>query len=409
MTGPKYVEPSGDQKAGYLHYRRPASPWEQFQKEEGLPVFKGIGMRDSRDLPRVDWDRLGGKGSYIQLHGTNNYSGMFIVEVPARGALKPQKHFWEERYIVLDGRGTTEVWKDGSTAKTSFEWQQWSVFSVPINCNFRIVNASSTPALLLAANTAPIMINTFQSKSFIFNNSYNFEDRFGGNLEDYWKPGDEFEAHPIQGRAQLSTNLFPDAATCYLPLDNNRGPGYRWIFPQMVGNTLLGGFIAEYPSGRYAKAHHHGSGAVLVCMRGAGYSYTWPADKGGTTPWKDGKADLVMQQDYIPGGMISAAPTPVPGETWFHQHFAISQSPFRVFNYARLTTFAGANAGTSEGELVAGVGAEIGDGGHALPYHQEDPYVRKYYESRLAEEGTNFTMPEEVYTEAGSHINIAYE
>src|SRR3712207_8871060 len=44
-----------------LHYRRPASPWEVFLKEEGLPVFKGIGMRDSRDLPRVDWPRLGGK------------------------------------------------------------------------------------------------------------------------------------------------------------------------------------------------------------------------------------------------------------------------------------------------------------------------------------------------------------
>ena len=48
----KYVEPTGDQKAGYLHYRRPASPWELFLKEEGLPVFRGIGMKDSRDLPR---------------------------------------------------------------------------------------------------------------------------------------------------------------------------------------------------------------------------------------------------------------------------------------------------------------------------------------------------------------------
>jgi mannose-6-phosphate isomerase-like protein (cupin superfamily) len=408
MTAPKYVEPTGDQKAGYLHYRRPASPWETFQKEEGLPVWRGIGMRDSRELPRVDWPRLGGKGSYIQPHGTNNVTGMYIIEVPARGALKPQKHFYEERYIVLDGRGSVEVWKNGSTTKTSFEWQQWSVFSVPLNANFQIINAASSPALLLAANTAPGVINMFQSKSFIFDNPYDFEDRFGGNLEDYWKPADELEAHPIQGRAQLSTNLFPDAATCYLPLDNNRGPGYRWIYPQMVGNTLLGGFIAEYPSGRYAKAHHHGSGAVLVCMRGAGYSFTWPKDKAGATPWTDGKGDLVMRQDYIPGGMISAAPTPVPGETWFHQHFAISKSPFRVFNFARLTPFAGANAGASEGEMVAGVGAEIGDGGSALPYHMEDPFVRKYYLQRLADEGTDFAMPEEVYTPAGASINFDY-
>ena len=31
------------------------------------------------------------------------------------------------------------------------------------------------------------------------------------------------------------------------------------------------------------------SAAVLICLKGKGYTYTWPADLG-TTPWKDGKA-----------------------------------------------------------------------------------------------------------------------
>jgi mannose-6-phosphate isomerase-like protein (cupin superfamily) len=408
MTAPKYVEPTGDQKAGYLHYRRPASPWELFQKEEGIPVWKGIGMKNSRELPRAPFNRIGGLGTYIQLHGTNNHTGMFVWEIPGRDSSKDIKHFWEERFIVLEGRGTTEVWKNDASAKTSFEWQPWSVFSIPMNANFKVINASSSPAILLAVNTAPPMINMFQSKAFIFNNPYNFEDRFGGNLEDYWKPGEDLEVHPVQGRAMLRSNLFPDAQNCYLPLDNNRGPGYRWISPNMVGNTNLSGFIAEYPSGRYAKAHHHGSGAVLVCMRGFGYSFTWPADKGGLTPWKDGKGDLVMRQDYEEGGMISAAPTPVAGETWFHEHFAVSKVPFRIFNYTGSGGFLGGGAGTSEGEMVAGVGAEIGDGGHAIPYHMEDPFVRKYFQERLAESGATFTMPEEVYTPGGMTININY-
>jgi hypothetical protein len=58
--------------------------------------------------------------------------------------------------------------------------------------------------------------------------------------------------------------------------------------------------------------------------------------------------------------------------------------------------------------MVAGVGAEIGDGGHAIPYHMEDPYVRKYFQERLKESGAEFTMPPEVYTPAGINIKIDY-
>jgi hypothetical protein len=121
------------------------------------------------------------------------------------------------------------------------------------------------------------------------------------------------------------------------------------------------------------------------------------------TPWKDGMGDLVLWQDYGEGGMISAAPTGNPNETWFHQHFAISKGPFRVFNF---TGGGGGGGGGQEGDLVAGIGAEIGDGGRAIPYHMEDPFLRKTYEERLAALGASSTMPPEVYTEAGSNIKV---
>ncbi|HWC29109.1 MAG TPA: cupin, partial [Dehalococcoidia bacterium] len=158
MTAPKYIEPTGDQRAGfkkggggdgYVYAKRLPTAWETYQQEEGIPVFKDIGCKDSRELPRAPWERVGGNATFIQLLGTNNATGMFVVEVPARGALKPQKHMYEERYIVLEGRGSVEVAKNKSSVKTSFEYQQWSVFSVPLNANFRIINTSSSPALLL--------------------------------------------------------------------------------------------------------------------------------------------------------------------------------------------------------------------------------------------------------------------
>ena len=120
----RYQEPTGDGRAGWRrdngvpYFERIPTMWERFLEEEGIPVYKGVGVRDSRDLPRSDWARVGGKASYVQLIGTNNDTGMFVVEVPPRGALKPQKHMYEERYVVVEGRGSTEVWKDGGSAKT---------------------------------------------------------------------------------------------------------------------------------------------------------------------------------------------------------------------------------------------------------------------------------------------------
>ena len=339
MTEPRYVEPTGNQRAGWhkegeggstSYTVRLATAWEKFQRSEGIPVFKGVGVRDSRELPRAEWKRVGGKGTYIQVTGTNNATGMFVVEVPPRGALHPQRQMYEERYIVLEGRGSTEVWRNGDTAMTAFEWQPWSLFAIPLNANFRIINASSAPALLLAVNSAPRTINAFQNMNFVFNCEFNFDDRLGGNLEDFWNPNDEIEPQPVRGRAMVTSNLLPDIQNAYLPLDNNRGPGFRWVAPNQVGNTMIQGWLAEYPSGRYAKAHAHASGAVLVCCKGEGFSWTWPSSEGGLTPWKDGKGDLVKIQEYVPGGLISAAPGPA---NWFHQHFAVGKDPFRVFNY----------------------------------------------------------------------------
>jgi hypothetical protein len=63
MTNSRYIEPTGDKKAGWRRddglpfYKRYPTAWEQFLDEEGIPVFKGIGVRDARDLARSEWPR----------------------------------------------------------------------------------------------------------------------------------------------------------------------------------------------------------------------------------------------------------------------------------------------------------------------------------------------------------------
>ena len=150
--GVHWHEPSGINKAGYGEFRKQPTPYDAFMESEEVPVFRGIGISKVQDLPLVPWKRMGGKGHYIQLYGTETKWGCYVVEVPAAGALHPEKHMYEEIFLVVEGRGSTEVWLEGDTQKHVFEWQKGSMFSIPMNAWHQIVNATSSGALLLAGN-----------------------------------------------------------------------------------------------------------------------------------------------------------------------------------------------------------------------------------------------------------------
>src|SRR6202049_4327417 len=145
-------------------------------ESEGIPVFRDIGVGKVQNLPLAPWKRLGGRGTYIQLHGTEGKWGCYVVEVPGAGALNAEKHLYEEIFYVVEGRGSTEVWLDSDSRRHTFEWQAGSLFSIPFNAWYQVVNASSGPALLLGGNTAPNMINLVNDVDAIYNCPYLFRD-----------------------------------------------------------------------------------------------------------------------------------------------------------------------------------------------------------------------------------------
>ncbi len=144
-------EPKRGERAGFGKFGQPLSDYDKFMESEGIPIFRGIGVRTVRDLELADWPRMGGRGSYIQLQGTEGKWGQYVVEVPGAGALNVEKHLYEEIYLVAEGRGTTEVWMEEGGKKHVFEWQKGSLFSIPVNAYHRIVNATAEPALLIGA------------------------------------------------------------------------------------------------------------------------------------------------------------------------------------------------------------------------------------------------------------------
>lgn len=388
-----YTPPSGDDRAGNLKYERPLTGYEVFMDEEGIPVHRGVGVYDVRQLTLAPWKRTGGHGAFIHLDGMGTIWGMYLIEVPAGGALAPERHIYEEIMYVVEGRGSTEVWRHGSAKRSAFEWQAGTLFGIPVNADHRLVNASSTPALLLGYTTAPPLMELFSSESFIFDNSHDFSDRFDESA-DYFKPRDDFEPHPITGRAVRRSNVIPDIRNCELPLDNQRSPGYRWFNAKMAGHVTFGRadkpFVAQHETGRYSKAHYapHQIGSVLICLRGKGYTLTWPRELG-TRPWEAGKGDQVVRQDYIPGGMVSASPG---GIGWFHMHFGVAREHLRLIAVSATHD----SEGDPGHQKVAG-NADIEEGGRSISYRSEDPFIRKQFMEELKREGAEFTMPESVY------------
>src|SRR5205085_3945885 len=89
-------EPSGNKRAGFGEFKKQPTPYDAFMESEGVPVFRDIGISKVQDLPLAPWKRKGGRGHYIQLYGTETKWGCYVVEVPPRGALNPEKHMYEE-------------------------------------------------------------------------------------------------------------------------------------------------------------------------------------------------------------------------------------------------------------------------------------------------------------------------
>src|SRR2546423_185787 len=271
-------EPTGIDRAGVGKFGRPKTPYDLFMESDGIPIFRDVGLKTVLDLPMKPWKRLGGKGTYIQLYGTEG---------------------------------------------------KWGCYDI--------------------------------------------------------------EPDPVRGLAMRPTNFVPDVINCDLPLDNRRSVGWRRVEPFMTGNTFYL-WIGQHEVGRYSKAHAHTSAAVLICLKGNGYTYTWP-ERNGVTPWKDGKAQEVKRVDYSQFGMVSAAPG---GARWYHQHFNASKEGFRLTAW-----FGPHNPGREPGppgeKHTDYTAMDIPEGGTAIPYYMEDPYLREEFAEKLKAEGAVNRMEAEFY------------
>lgn len=362
-----FHEPREGERAGRTQYVVPETPFDEFVRNEGLPTYSGMGVYDVKQLDLGPWARNGGYGAFLRLDGIEDAQGLQVLEVPARATLEVERHIYEKIVFVVEGEGATEIWDRPGGRARLFEWGAGALFNIPLNAPHRFVNSSDRDARLLMSTTAPHVINLFGAGDFVFANDHEFADIYDGSAE-FFRYHDKLLAEPVAGRAMQVTNYIPDIVEAHLPRDSQRAPGSRRVEPHVAArNQYL--FVAHYETGRYAKAHAHPGAAVLVCIKGQGYTFAWPTECG-TQPWLSGYGERVQRQDYVAGGMVIAAPG---GGEWFHQHFGIGPEPLRqlVF-YGTKSPF---RFRGKAGEAVVSQNANLSEGGQSIDYPDEDPYV----------------------------------
>ena len=351
--------------------------YEQWMADQELPIVTGFAVEDARLVERVPWSLLGCDAAFIQLHGMEHFTGMYVAELAPGAETKPQKHLYEQVIYVLQGSGRAEIWAPDSDAAPhqEFGWQANSLFATPLNCSYKLRNTGSEPAIFLSISDAPMMLDLFHDRDFIFNNPYYFRSRF--------EPAPEWGARQDRvmsrrGTLLLRANVIPDVLTTLIDPDARRGQGSRITAYEMAGNTLAG-HLAEWPAGGYQKAHHHQGGAVLLIAQSEGYSLMWPS-QAGAQPYQNGNGHQVVRVDWRPGSVFS------PPSQWFHQHFntgaeSAKQVAVRFGSTDHPVGFRGFRQAANKN--IVPTRTSYKEGGTAIEYQDEDPQIRKDYEETI--------------------------
>lgn len=363
--------------------KRLETTYERWMRSQDVPVVQGHAVENLLDLPRSSWPRLGGKGTFVKLKGFEGMTGMYVAEIPPGGVLNPEKHLYEEFIYVLQGSGGTEVHAPGSQKKNVFEWQTGSLFSVPLNTEHRLSNGSGTaPAVFLGFTNAPLILDVFHNPDFVFGNDFRFDDRYDGRA-DYFAVSESRQEQDGREPVLWQTNFVPDVRGSALDSEESKGAGVQVTQCEMGGGILVS-HIAEWPSGRYHKAHYHGGGAALLTLRGAGYTLLWPQELG-IRPYEAGNGKMVVKADWKEGSVVA-----VP-HYWFHQHFNTAKHPARHLALRYGSDRYGVefkDVFSKEGNLVS-----TREGGTLIEYDDEDPEIKRMFASECARNGVKVDMP----------------
>src|SRR5437764_95782 len=122
------------------------NPWEEWLKQENLPLHKDYYVSDLRKAEVKQWKSLGPgeNGAYIDLIGGEGVNVGYLCELAPRAKTEPQRYLFEEVLYVLNGEGESLIWQPGSKNKQSVRWKAGSVLAPPLNVWRQHLNRGKT-------------------------------------------------------------------------------------------------------------------------------------------------------------------------------------------------------------------------------------------------------------------------
>ncbi len=186
-------------------------------------------------------------------------------------------------------------------------------------------------------------------------------------------------------RSLWETNFISDVRTATLDVRDVKGSGVQLTQFELSGNELIG-HLAEWPAGRYHKAHYHGPGALLLGLQSSGYVLLWDKELG-TRPYENGNGDEVIDIKWKEGSLYC------PPGGWFHQHFNTGAEPARHLAIRFGSRIHPVGFKIASYRREDGVYIDVKEGGTLISYEDEDPEIRRRYEEALKKTGVVSQMP----------------
>jgi quercetin dioxygenase-like cupin family protein len=335
------------------------NPYMEFIEQEGLPITEDYGI-DLFTVQTRFWPRVGVNVAACHLKARGDFTNMFLFDIAPGKATEPQKHVYEEVIYVLEGNGSTQV--ELANGKTlSFEWGERSMFAIPLNAKYRHFNGSGRDrALMVSTTNLPLVLNLFHNEKFVFDLDFDF-GREG--KDDHFNGGGDLVTVKA-GSHRWETNFVPDLDKIELKAWEERGAGSLNIM-FVLADSSMHAHLSEMPVGTYKKAHRHGPGFHVMCVRGIGFSLLW----------YEGEQEF-RRIDWKHGTVFP------PDDRQFHQHFNTSNRPARylatgvggvrypLLEWQRIA--GGEGTATSEQGAVA---KSVSDGGDQIEYQEQDPRI----------------------------------
>jgi mannose-6-phosphate isomerase-like protein (cupin superfamily) len=357
-------------------------PYLDWAKEQRIPIHEDFGI-DLLAIETAPWDWYGARGAFAHTHGRGDFMANYVVEIPPGGKSAPVRHLYENFVYVLSGRGSTTLWLPNGEKQT-FEWGPTSLFAIPLNARYQVFNGSGQETVRLSCtNDAPLTLNVYHDRDFVFNNPYQFGSRFGKPNEYEGEgrhvPVDRGEA--VSALNIWETSFIPSLKDFKLYAYNARGKGTTNC-SFVLADGVQHSHCSEMPTGRYKKAHRHNAGTHVHAVTGIGYSLLWYEgdDKFVEIPWRHG----VMY---------------APPHWMYHQHFNTGPERARYlacglgsrrYPLSSLRKKSGAGAGQ----------LSVKKGGRQIEFEDQDPRIHRKWLEEIARQGVKSEMGD-VFDEPG--------